>query len=306
MGDVADAAGRPAPAGVALLAPGARSRRARQRPHRDRRAALRLPVPRASPSAPPAGVFDALEACGAARWRAGSTGMGTRRVPRRLRLAMILALGLAGRGYFKGDAFVAGAVVAIGGADRDFHVLPGAHDPGPGGAEQRRRISRLPRFFARLFTEKIWGALLHRRRHALRRRLEHAAAGGGVRDRLHRARARVRAGRDAHALPPQEVPARAVGAADHHSALRRRPGTDPALRPLGPCQPAARVDLRHHAQRAGSTACRGCWSPSCSRSRRSRSWCSSASSKASRQRWRKRRRRCAPGRGARSPTCRCR
>jgi iron(III) transport system permease protein len=70
--------------------------------------------------------------------------------------AMIASLGLAGRGYFKGDAFVAGAVVAIGALIAVFTFFPvltiliqavqnndGAFSPSA--------------FLARLTTEKIWG-----------------------------------------------------------------------------------------------------------------------------------------------------
>lgn len=70
--------------------------------------------------------------------------------------AMIFALGIAGRGLFKGDAFVAGTVVAVGVLVAVFTFYPvlkiliqavqnndGAFSP--------------PSFVARLFTEKIWG-----------------------------------------------------------------------------------------------------------------------------------------------------
>ena len=50
----------------------------------------------------------------------------------------------------------------------------------------------------------------------------------------------------------------AVGAADHHAAVRDRARPDPALRPLGPRQPVPRMGVRHRARRAGSTACRAC------------------------------------------------
>ena len=78
-----------------------------------------------------------------------------------------------------------------------------------------------------------------------------------LRGRLHGAGPRLRADRHAHRLPLQEAAARALGAADHHAAVRDRTRPDPDLRPRGPRQPLARMGVRHHARRAGSTACQG-------------------------------------------------
>jgi iron(III) transport system permease protein len=70
--------------------------------------------------------------------------------------AMILSLGLAGRGYFKGDAFVAGTVVAVGVLVAVFTFFPvikiliQAVQDNDGAAS-------LSAFSHRLFTEKIWG-----------------------------------------------------------------------------------------------------------------------------------------------------
>ena len=71
--------------------------------------------------------------------------------------AMILSLGLADRGFFKGDAFVAGAFVAVGAARRRVHVLSRCQDPHPGPPGQRRRVLVFRLLAARLTTEKIWG-----------------------------------------------------------------------------------------------------------------------------------------------------
>jgi iron(III) transport system permease protein len=70
--------------------------------------------------------------------------------------AMIAALGLAGRGFFKGDAFVAGSVVAIGALVVLFTFFPVVTIlvqaiQGDDGAVS------LSTFWGRLFTEKIWG-----------------------------------------------------------------------------------------------------------------------------------------------------
>ncbi|MGI8894742.1 MAG: ABC transporter permease [Casimicrobiaceae bacterium] len=70
--------------------------------------------------------------------------------------AMIFALGLAERGFFKSDAFVAGSVVAIGVLIGVFTFFPvftiliQAFEGNDGAFS-------LPALVARLFTEKIWG-----------------------------------------------------------------------------------------------------------------------------------------------------
>ena len=70
--------------------------------------------------------------------------------------AMIASLGLAGRGYFKGDAFVAGAVVSVGVLVAVFTFLPVLTILIQ--AVQDNDGAFVPRaFLARLFTEKIWG-----------------------------------------------------------------------------------------------------------------------------------------------------
>lgn len=70
--------------------------------------------------------------------------------------AMLVAIGLAARGYFKGDLFVAGAVLAVGLLVAVFTLYPVATIllqalEGPAGAWSPAA------FGERLFTEKIWG-----------------------------------------------------------------------------------------------------------------------------------------------------
>ena len=70
--------------------------------------------------------------------------------------AMIASLGLAGRGYFKGDAFVAGAVIAIGALIAVFTFFPVLTILIQAVQNNEGAVS-LAAFLARLFTEKIWG-----------------------------------------------------------------------------------------------------------------------------------------------------
>ncbi|HQR09703.1 MAG TPA: iron ABC transporter permease [Casimicrobiaceae bacterium] len=71
-------------------------------------------------------------------------------------MAMILALGIAGRGCFKGDAFVAGAVVAIGGLVAVFTFFPVLTILIQAVQDNEGAYS-VSAFLARLFTEKVWG-----------------------------------------------------------------------------------------------------------------------------------------------------
>ena len=78
---------------------------------------------------------------------------------------------------FKGDAFVAGSVVGdrrrwsrSSRSSRSSKILLS------GAAGRRRRVRRSPRSSQRLFDREDLGPRLHRRRHALRRRVEHAGA----------------------------------------------------------------------------------------------------------------------------------
>ena len=70
--------------------------------------------------------------------------------------AMIASLGLAGRGYFKGDAFVAGTVVSVGVLVAVFTFLP-VLTILIQAVQDNDGAFLLRAFFARLFTEKIWG-----------------------------------------------------------------------------------------------------------------------------------------------------
>jgi|KBSSwiStaDraftv2_1062776.scaffolds.fasta_scaffold00372_20 iron(III) transport system permease protein len=69
---------------------------------------------------------------------------------------MLLSLGLAERGYFKGDAFVAGSVVAVGALVAVFIFFPVARILLQ-ALENNDGAFSLSAFFARLTTEKIWG-----------------------------------------------------------------------------------------------------------------------------------------------------
>ncbi|MEO6565447.1 MAG: iron ABC transporter permease [Casimicrobiaceae bacterium] len=70
--------------------------------------------------------------------------------------AMMFALGLAGRGYCKGDGFVAGSVVAIVALVALFTFFPVVKILLQ-AVETADGAWSLPVFFTRLFTEKIWG-----------------------------------------------------------------------------------------------------------------------------------------------------
>ena len=70
--------------------------------------------------------------------------------------AMIASLGLAGRGYFNGDAFVAGTVVAVAALVAVFTFFPVLKILIQAVQDNDGAIS-LSAFLARMFTEKIWG-----------------------------------------------------------------------------------------------------------------------------------------------------
>jgi iron(III) transport system permease protein len=86
----------------------------------------------------------------------GQSGMGLGAFLVGAAFAMMVALGLAGRGYFKGDGFVAGSVVAVTVLVALFtffpvvEILVSAVEDNDGAFS----ASALP---ARLFTEKVWG-----------------------------------------------------------------------------------------------------------------------------------------------------
>jgi iron(III) transport system permease protein len=70
--------------------------------------------------------------------------------------AMLAALGLAERGYFRGDAFVAGSVVALGLLVAIFTFFPVTRILVQALQDNDGALSVVA-FFHRLFTEKIWG-----------------------------------------------------------------------------------------------------------------------------------------------------
>jgi iron(III) transport system permease protein len=86
----------------------------------------------------------------------GQYGMGLGAFLTTSAFAMVLALGLAGRGYFKGDVFVAGSVVAVAALVAVFTFFPVATILASAFEDNAGAFS--PRAFAaRLFTEKVWG-----------------------------------------------------------------------------------------------------------------------------------------------------
>ncbi|MEO5764327.1 MAG: iron ABC transporter permease [Casimicrobiaceae bacterium] len=70
--------------------------------------------------------------------------------------AMLFALGIAERGFFKGDAFVAGSVVAVAVLVAVFTFFPVLKILIQAVQNNDGAVS-LQAFFTRLFTEKIWG-----------------------------------------------------------------------------------------------------------------------------------------------------
>ena len=131
--------------------------------------------------------------------RGGQYGMGLGAFLVVTAFAMLLALGLAARGSFKGDAFVAGSVVAVGALVAVFIFFPVARVLLQ-ALESNDGAFSLAAFVARLTTEKIWGIGCIVGHDALRCGLEHAVARAALRVRLHGARARLRVDRHAHAL----------------------------------------------------------------------------------------------------------
>ena len=175
---------------------------------------------------------------------------------------MLLAYGLARLGACKGDVFVVGAILLVVGLIALFVFYPvlcilssavrdndGGFAPALFAGQAVQRVDLEPR--------------LRHRRPKLRRGLEHRGGGDAGRRADHAARPRLRAGGAAHAHADEAAAARAVHPADHHAALRHRPGADPAVRPRRrghrmdrqPARhPAQPLDLRHarHHHRAGA------------------------------------------------------
>ena len=86
----------------------------------------------------------------------GQYGMGLGAFLALTAFAMLFALGLAGRGYFKGDAFVAGSVVAIALLVAVFTFFPVFRILVSAVQDADGALS-LAAFARRMFTEKVWG-----------------------------------------------------------------------------------------------------------------------------------------------------
>jgi iron(III) transport system permease protein len=86
----------------------------------------------------------------------GQYGMGLGATMVATAFAMLFSLGLAERGFFKGDAFVAGSVVAVALLVAAFTFFPVLKILIQAVQDNDGAFS-LRAFFARLFTEKIWG-----------------------------------------------------------------------------------------------------------------------------------------------------
>ena len=86
----------------------------------------------------------------------GQSGMGLGAFLVVAAFAMMVALGLAGRGYFKGDGFVAGSVVAIGILVALFTFFP-VTEILVAAVEEKDGVFSAAALTARLFTEKVWG-----------------------------------------------------------------------------------------------------------------------------------------------------
>jgi len=86
----------------------------------------------------------------------GQSGMGLGAFLVGAAFVMMLALGLAGRGHFKGDGFVAGSVLAIVALVALFTFFPVAKIL-LSAVEERDGVFSASALAARLFTEKVWG-----------------------------------------------------------------------------------------------------------------------------------------------------
>ena len=99
-------------------------------------------------------AFESLNALGALA--VGQYGMGFGATLVATALAMLFSLGLAERGFFKGDAFVAGSVVTVTLLVTAFTFFPVLKILIQAVQDNDGAFS-LAAFFNRLFTEKIWG-----------------------------------------------------------------------------------------------------------------------------------------------------
>src|SRR5512143_2731413 len=99
--------------------------------------------------------FDALKAV-LPPLATGQYGMGLGATLVLASFAMLFALGLAGRGYFKGDAFVAGSAVAVAALVGLFTFFPVFRILISAAQDANESLS-LAAFGRRLVTEKVWG-----------------------------------------------------------------------------------------------------------------------------------------------------
>lgn len=88
--------------------------------------------------------------------KSGQSGMGLGAFLVVTSFGMLFALGLAGRGYFKGDAFVAGSVVAVATLVTVFTFFP-VFRILISAVEDNNGAFSLAAFHHRLFTQKVWG-----------------------------------------------------------------------------------------------------------------------------------------------------
>jgi len=103
---------------------------------------------------PRGAVFESLAAMSGAGGGQFSIGLGATMVG--TAFAMVFALGIAERGFFKGDAFVAGSVVLVALLVAVFTFFP-VFKILVQAVQDNDGAMSLRAFFARLFTEKIWG-----------------------------------------------------------------------------------------------------------------------------------------------------
>ena len=202
----------------------------------------------------------------------GQSGMGLGACLVASAFAMILSLGLADRGFFRGDAFVAGAFVAVGMLVAVFTFFPVVKILIQALQDSDGAFSSSA-FAARLTTEKIWGlaCIAGTRRCGvawntllLATACAIACTALGLAFALVVTRTNFRFKKFLRVLSvlPIITPPFVVGTGAH-----------PALWPIRTRQPAAGVDLGHHANAVALwPAGRACRARS-SHSRPSPSWC---------------------------------
>lgn len=97
-----------------------------------------------------------IDAAGLPKLDGGQYGMGLGAALIVASFAMLFALGLAGRGFFKGDSFVAGSVVAVAALVIVFTFFP-VFRVLVSAVQDAEGVMSLQAFGTRLGTEKIWG-----------------------------------------------------------------------------------------------------------------------------------------------------